>query len=231
MSRPSFKAILKRVSRVLCSTNEYKVKTQLLGIRYLEGGVESGFNKVVTNFEDCQRLFRLRGKRNVRARQVDLSLRSMNQNDYFILDIGRKIFIYPPKNTNNFQKMQANEVAKQIRDQDHHARATVHILDHPISLADRTEFFGILGCKTNNPDIPNPPEEDDDAIDLKENATITLYNASAKPGFFTKGIQKISTQPFTQDMLKSDVSKFNTSPEFSSDFRTTDHYFSHYNLT
>lgn len=130
----------------------------------------------------------------------------MNQYDYFILDTGRKIYVYPPSKANNFQKTKANEVAKQIRDQDHHGRATVHILDHPIGLADRREFFSILGCKTNNPVIPTVPEEDDEAIEMKENATITLYNASARPGYFTNGLLKISTQPLTQDMLKSDVS-------------------------
>lgn len=207
-----FQSYFKKGKSPVCPTNMYKVKTPLSGIRYLAGGVDSGFNKVITNFEDCQRLFRVRGKRNVRVRQVDLNIQSMNQNDYFILDTGRKIFIYPPAKMNNFQKTQANEIAKQIRDQDHHGRATVTILDHPIGLAERTEFFSVLGCKSANPEIPNPPEEDDDVIEMRETVTITLYNASAKPGYFSNGLLKISTQPFTQDMLKSDVSKFNSFP-------------------
>lgn len=184
------------------------MQSALLGIRYLDGGVESGFNKVVTNAEDCKRLFHVKGKRNVRIRQVDLTVQSMNQSDYFILDTGCKIFVYPPKKMNIFQKTKANEIAKQIRDQDHHGRASVHILDEPISKADRNEFFGYLGCKSSNPIIPDTVEEDDEAIEMKENATVTLYNATTKPGILAglvSGLLKISTKPLKQDMLKSDV--------------------------
>lgn len=190
----------------------YKVEALLLGIRYLTG-CSGGFNKYASNVEAGKRLFRVTGKRNVRIRQVDLDIQSMNQNDYFILDTGRKIFIHPPYKMDKFQKTQANEIAKQIREQDHHGRASIHILDHPICLADRTEFFGVLRCKSNNPELPNA-SADDDVIEMKENTTITLYNASAKPGYFTNGLMKISTQPFTQDMLKSDVSKFRIPSRF-----------------
>lgn len=179
----------------------------------MEGGVDSGFKKVVTNAEGEKRLFHVKGKRNIRIREVDRDIQSMNQNDYFILDSGRKIFVYPPTKANMFQKTKANEIAKQIRDQDHNGRATVHILDHPISAQDRSEFFAILGCKSNNPSIQIAPEEDnDDAIEMKENAAITLYNATTKPGYFAggaSGLLKISTKPLTQDMLKSDVSTNN----------------------
>lgn len=134
----------------------------------------------------------------------------MNKNDYFILDCGRKIFVYPAINANIFQKTKANEIAKQIRDQDHNGRSSVHILDHPISLEDRTEFFGALGCSSNSPDLPDAPVENDDAIEMKENATITLYNAFTKPGLmdvsgYTSGLVKISAKPFKQDMLKTEV--------------------------
>ncbi|XP_037040154.1 gelsolin-like isoform X1 [Bradysia coprophila] len=179
------------------------------GIRYLDGGTDSGFNKVTTNAEGEPRLFRMKGKRNVRIRQVPLTIQSMNQHDYFLLDSGRKIFVYPPKMMNNFQKTKANEIAKQIRDQDHNGRASVHILDHPISYDDRKEFFGILGCTSSNPAIPDVQEEDDDdVIEMKENATITLYNATTKPGYFTTstgGLLKISSKPLRQEMLKTDI--------------------------
>lgn len=155
----------------------------------------------------------MRGKRNVRIRQAELTIQSMNQHDYFLLDTGRKIFVYPPKTTNNFQKTKANEVAKKIRDQDHNGRATVHILDHPVTYDERKEFFSALGCNSSNPEIPNVQEdEDDDVIEMKENATITLYNATTKPGYFSSsagGLLKISTKPLRQEMLKTDVGTLN----------------------
>lgn len=176
-----------------------------IGIRYLAGGTESGFNKVTTNAEGEPRLFRMRGKRNVRIRQVELTVQSMNHHDYFLLDTGRKIFVYPPRRTNNFQKTKANEIAKQIRDQDHHGRATVHILDPPISLDERKEFFGTLGCTSSSREIPDVPEEDDDdeVIAMKGNTTTTLYNATTTSA---GGLLKISAEPLKQEMLKSNVS-------------------------
>lgn len=206
---PLFLSYFKKGKPPVCATNTY-LNLHWLGIRYLDGGVDSGFNKVITNAEDCKRLFHVKGKRNIRVRQVELKVQSMNQNDYFILDSGRKIFVYPPKKANIFQRTKANEIAKQIRDQDHHGRATVHILDDPISFEDRTEFLSILGCsKSAIAKIPEVAEEDDEVIEMKDNATITLYNATKKPGYIVglvSGLLKISTKPLNQDMLKSDVS-------------------------
>lgn len=180
-----------------------------IGIRYLDGGVDSGFNKVTTNAVGEPRLFRMKGKRNVRVRQVELTIQSMNRHDYFLLDTGCKIFVYPPTTMNNFQKTKANEVAKEILNQDHKSRGSVQILDHPISYEERKEFFGILGCTSTNPEIPDVEEEDDEVIEMKERATIALYNATTKPGYFSSsvgGLLKISTRPLRQEMLKSDVS-------------------------
>lgn len=98
------------------------------GVRYQAGGVASGFNKVEVNARGEKRLFQVKGKKNVRVNQVDLSISSMNQGDCFILDDGREIYVYVGTSAKRIEKIKATSAANQIRDQDHSGRATVHIV-------------------------------------------------------------------------------------------------------
>lgn len=63
------------------------------GIRYLPGGIESGFKEVEVNNGGEKRLFHVKGKKNVRVKQVKLHISSMNKGDCFILDAGRSFFL------------------------------------------------------------------------------------------------------------------------------------------
>lgn len=98
------------------------------GIRYLPGGVASGFNQVETNAAGDKRLFHVKGKKNIRVRQVNLSVSSMNKGDCFILDMGREIYVWVGQASKRLEKMKAISAANQIRDQDHSGRASVHIV-------------------------------------------------------------------------------------------------------
>jgi gelsolin len=98
------------------------------GIRYMPGGVASGFKDVETNAAGDKRLFQVKGKKNIRVRQVGLSIGSMNKGDCFILDAGRDIYVYVGKKSKRIEKMKAISAANQIRDQDHHGRSAVHIV-------------------------------------------------------------------------------------------------------
>lgn len=98
------------------------------GIRYLPGGVASGFKATVTNDEGDKRLFQVKGKKNIRVRQVNLSVSSMNAGDCFILDAGKTIYVYVGKKAKRLEKIKAISAANQIRDQDHAGRSQVHII-------------------------------------------------------------------------------------------------------
>lgn len=98
------------------------------GIRYVAGGVASGFKQTEINAAGDKRLFQVKGKKNIRVRQVDLTVGSMNKGDCFILDAGREIYVYVGKNAKRLEKMKAISAANQIRDQDHNGRAAVHIV-------------------------------------------------------------------------------------------------------
>lgn len=67
------------------------------GVRYLPGGVESGFQEVQINDSGEKRLFHVKGKKNVRVKQVKLHVSAMNKGDCFILDAGNiyfKLIVY-----------------------------------------------------------------------------------------------------------------------------------------
>lgn len=98
------------------------------GLRYEDGGIASGFRNVETNAAGEKRLFQVKGKKNVRVRQVNLSVSSMNKGDCFILDAGNKIYVYVGKDAKRVEKLKAISAANQIRDQDHAGRASVHIV-------------------------------------------------------------------------------------------------------
>lgn len=99
-----------------------------IGIRYVAGGVASGFTHVTTNDAGQKRLFQVKGKRNVRVREVPLTFSSMNKGDCFILEDGRDIFVYVGPSSKRVEKLKAISAANQIRDQDHNGRASVHII-------------------------------------------------------------------------------------------------------
>lgn len=98
------------------------------GIRYVQGGAASGFHHVTVNDAGQKRLFQVKGKRNIRVREVGLSFSNMNKGDCFILEDGRDIYVYVGPNAKRVEKLKAISAANQIRDQDHNGRAHVHIL-------------------------------------------------------------------------------------------------------
>lgn len=61
------------------------------GVRYEAGGIASGFKKVEINAAGEERLFQVKGKKNIRVRQVNFSVSAMNKGDCFILDTGKFI--------------------------------------------------------------------------------------------------------------------------------------------
>lgn len=81
-----------------------------------------------TNAQGEKRLFQVKGKRNVRVRQVNLSVSSMNKGDCFILDAGNEIYVYVGSQAKRVEKLKAISAANQIRDQDHNGRARVQII-------------------------------------------------------------------------------------------------------
>uniref|UniRef100_A0A4W5K498 Gelsolin n=1 Tax=Hucho hucho TaxID=62062 RepID=A0A4W5K498_9TELE len=99
------------------------------GLKYLKGGVASGFKHVVTNEVVMQRVLQVKGRRVVRATEVPVSWDSFNQGDCFILDLGSEIYQWCGSQSNRFEKLKATQVAKGIRDNERSGRARVYVCD------------------------------------------------------------------------------------------------------
>ncbi|TNN69823.1 Gelsolin [Liparis tanakae] len=79
------------------------------GIKYQKGGVASGFQHVVTNDMNVKRLLHLKGRRAIRATEVDMSWGSFNQGDCFIVDLGKNIYQWCGSECNRFERLKASE--------------------------------------------------------------------------------------------------------------------------
>ncbi|XP_039762890.1 gelsolin-like isoform X2 [Pararge aegeria] len=167
-------------------------------IRYLEGGHASGFSHVTINAGAEKRLFQIKGKRNVRVRQVEVSVTSMNKGDCFILDVDHDILLYVGEQAKSVERLKAISVANQIRDQDHNGRGNIEIIDPYSHEGDVSKFFEALGSGDQD-SVPDAEDGGDDE-DFERGASkeVTLNEISDKSGSIE--IKKLPG-PFTQDLL------------------------------
>lgn len=169
------------------------------GVRYEQGGVGTGFKHVETNAQGEKRLFQVKGKRNVRVRQVNLSVSSMNKGDCFILDAGNEIYVYVGSQAKRVEKLKAISAANQIRDQDHNGRARVNIIDEFSTETDKQNFFNVLGSGSPNAVPEESAAEEDSAFETTDANSVTLHKVTDSTG--TLKIEPISTKPLRQEML------------------------------
>nr|XP_014093046.1 gelsolin [Bactrocera oleae]XP_036217180.1 gelsolin [Bactrocera oleae] len=169
------------------------------GVRYEQGGVGTGFKHVETNAAGEKRLFQVKGKRNVRVRQVNLSVSSMNKGDCFILDAGNEILVYVGPQAKRVEKLKAISAANQIRDQDHNGRARVEITDEFSSDLDKQHFFEVLGSGASNQVPDEAAEQEDGAFETADANSVSLYKVSDARGGLK--IDPISAKPLRQEML------------------------------
>eukprot|EP00041_Stephanoeca_diplocostata_P024948 m.642436 g.642436 ORF g.642436 m.642436 type:complete len:265 (-) comp22639_c0_seq17:2305-3099(-) len=124
------------------------------GIRYKEGGVDTGFRHVDREAFET-RLLHVKGRRNIVVNRVDLDPKSMNNGDVFILDCGRDIFQWNGPEASRLEKQKAMETTRRIRDEERGGKAKVHILDAD---DDDEEFWYKFGC--DKPDAISDATDD-----------------------------------------------------------------------
>ncbi|XP_014671689.1 PREDICTED: gelsolin, cytoplasmic-like [Priapulus caudatus] len=111
------------------------------GIKYLQGGVASGFNHVAPDSHQ-PRLLHVKGKRNVRATQVECNVGSLNAGDVFVLDCGMDVYVWCGPDSGRMERHRGIRLANDVRDNERAGRADIHILDGTTSDDD---FFAALG--------------------------------------------------------------------------------------
>ncbi|KAK3931726.1 Gelsolin [Frankliniella fusca] len=172
------------------------------GVRYLPGGVSSGFHHVTINADSDKKLYQVKGKRNVRVRQVYADISSMNKGDCFILDTGKgDILVFVGAGAKRVEKIKATQAANMIRDQDHHGRAKVSIIDEFSPAIDVENFFKALGTGAPNK-IPDESAGGDDADFEKQiDNTVVLYKVSDATGSLK--VDKLAQKPLSQSELST----------------------------
>ncbi|XP_059708825.1 villin-1 [Haemorhous mexicanus] len=167
------------------------------GLIYKKGGVASGMKHVETNTYNVQRLLHVKGKKNVVAGEVEMSWKSFNRGDVFLLDLGQLIIQWNGPESNRNERLRAMTLAKDIRDRERGGRAKVGVVDgedEDASPGLMKVLKHVLGEKRDiQPAIP------DDKVDQKLKSSLKLYHVSNTSGNLV--IQEVAIRPLTQDML------------------------------
>eukprot|EP00051_Salpingoeca_urceolata_P026376 m.477069 g.477069 ORF g.477069 m.477069 type:complete len:836 (-) comp20747_c0_seq1:704-3211(-) len=164
------------------------------GIKYLEGGVDTGF-KHVDREAFSTRLLHIKGRRNIRTIPVDVKPASLNLGDVFILDAGREIFQWNGPDASRVEKSKGLEVTKQIRDQERGGRAQISIIEHGKS--DDARFWEVMGV--SKPNKISPAKDDDEAHSRAAADAIRLYKISDATGKLN--VEDITTSPLKKELL------------------------------
>ncbi|XP_072238486.1 advillin isoform X2 [Leuresthes tenuis] len=168
------------------------------GIIYKKGGVATGMRHIETNTHDIQRLLHVKGKRRVIAKEVEMSWRSFNLGDVFLLDIGKTIVQWNGPKSNRQERLKGMLLAKDIRDRERGGRAEVRVVegDAESNSPQNMEILnGILGKRTCELQEGRP----DETADQEQKSKLTLYCVSNANGQMK--VTEVATRPLVQDLL------------------------------
>ncbi|XP_041362840.1 advillin-like [Gigantopelta aegis] len=166
-------------------------------IKYLEGGVDSGFKKVERDKYET-RLLHVKGKRNIRVKQVKCHYTSLNQGDVFVLDAGLQIFVWCGPASSKWEQVKGGEVARSINDEERGGRATVTTIDTKWD-SDR-KFFQALGSEGQiaAADVGG----DDREFERISQEQVKLFRVSDDSGVLE--VNEVSGKPLNREHLESE---------------------------
>uniref|UniRef100_A0A9J7XCZ4 Gelsolin n=2 Tax=Cyprinus carpio TaxID=7962 RepID=A0A9J7XCZ4_CYPCA len=165
------------------------------GLKYMQGGVASGFKHVASGEVNVKRVLHVSGRRVVRATEVPVSWDSFNQGDCFILDFGQEIYQWCGSKCNQFERLKATSVSKDIRDNERCGRAKLYVCEEG---SENEKILTILGPK---PDLPDAQTEDT-KTDASNRKSAKLYKVSDASGSMSVTLVA-EENPFTQSALQS----------------------------
>ncbi|KAH0795162.1 actin-binding protein [Histomonas meleagridis] len=112
------------------------------GVRYMDGGIDSGFRKVDPNAEPTV-LYQIKGRRHPVLQQVPPVGTSLNQGDVFIVVAPGNIFLWIGKNANLMEKNKGAMVLEKLKSQNPKHKS------HRLEGGETTpEFWQALGGET-----------------------------------------------------------------------------------
>uniref|UniRef100_A0A669AX12 Advillin n=1 Tax=Oreochromis niloticus TaxID=8128 RepID=A0A669AX12_ORENI len=99
------------------------------GIIYKKGGVASGMRHTETNTYDVKRLLHVKGNKRVIAKEVEMSWKSFNLSDVFLLDLGKTIIQWNGPKSNRQERLKGMLLAQDIRDRERGGRAEIRVVE------------------------------------------------------------------------------------------------------
>jgi len=174
------------------------------GIKYLTGGVKSGFNHVDNTIKP--RLLHVKGKSTPRIREIPMEWGKMNEGDCYIIDVGEALFIWNGKMCSRTERIKGMEYARKLRDD--RGKGNLIVLDQgeedkstmgaeEYELLD--EYLPISGKGKVQPASVGGA---DDAYERKSAANLKLWKVKEE-GSSLK-IEEISAKPLIKSMLDTD---------------------------
>ncbi|KAL6462850.1 hypothetical protein MHYP_G00292720 [Metynnis hypsauchen] len=171
------------------------------GIIYKKGGVASGFKHIETNVYNILRLLHIKGRKNVTATEVEVSWKSFNTGDVFLLDMGKTIVQWNGPQSNRRERLKGCMLAQDIRDRERGGRAQIGVVE-----GDREEasaelmkmMISVLGQRSGALRDAVP----DDTPDQLQIDNVKLYQVSDASGQLM--VQEVASNPLTQDLLHSE---------------------------
>jgi hypothetical protein len=122
------------------------------------------------------KLIQIKGRRRVKTRQVELSAKSLNQGDTFILDTGPKLFLWYGSRANRMEKAKGLDVCTRIKDKDRNTRATIMSLEE---IDPNPEFWNHLGGRVP---VAEESQGGDDEVTDSNDDDLVLYRVEENGG-------------------------------------------------
>ncbi|KAM6235154.1 macrophage-capping protein isoform 1-T3 [Porphyrio hochstetteri] len=167
------------------------------GVTYQEGGVASAFKSSRAGAGAVRRLYQVKGRRNIRASERDLSWGSFNTGDCFILDLGQSLLVWCGAKSNVLERSKAQELAAAIRDGERGGKARLEIVADG---EEPPEMLQVLGPK---PTLQEGSPEEDAAADQQNAGAAVLYKVSDATG--RMDLSRVAeSSPFSQSLLCSE---------------------------
>ena len=143
------------------------------GVTYKEGGVASGFNHVEPDVYPTV-LLHIKGKRNVRTKQVAVAASSLNQGDVFILDKGLTLFLWWGTEANKQERLKGMQVLARLYNSRGARPLQIIVNEEP----DNEEFWSTLGGTAADVASAEAGGADDDRAAASELKLFKVSDAS-----------------------------------------------------
>ncbi|CAK8673662.1 gelsolin-like [Clavelina lepadiformis] len=167
------------------------------GVKYQRGGCASGFKHARTNISDVKRLLHVKGRRSVRATEVEMSWKSFNQGDIFIVEVENDIYQWNGSMSNRYERLKACELVNNIKNEEKGGKGKITILDEGDAIPSK-----MMKALSGTPKDIGPEIKDDAPVKTQaSNKPAELYRVSSDTGRLK--VDKVATAPLQQGALDS----------------------------